>query len=182
MTQTLWITLFILLLLDLLLAAIRAGLLNARIPLLISHREHNSQGVERTLELLEKPRLRTSLRLGVVVLHFLMVGVSIWLFVLLTGSVPSFGLSLLLIGLAGLVIVVLEFALEGLILPQAEEWAIRFSGLAQVVDLVLSPISSLLLLLLGSPAMLEHRLSPVTEDELEILGRRRAARGRSGAG
>jgi CBS domain containing-hemolysin-like protein len=38
---------------------------------------------------------------------------------------------------------------------------------ARTIDFVLSPLSTLLTLLLGSPAMLEHRLSPVTEDELK---------------
>lgn len=165
--ETLWITLAVLIGLDMLLAAVRASLLNARLPYLLSLRQQYERGVDRAIALLEKPRLRTSLRLSVVMVHFMLLGVLIWLFWVFFGAAPSFGATLGLLALAGLFLLVLEFVLEGFILPRAELWAVRFSWLAQTIDFILSPISSLLVLLLGSPEMLERRLSPVTEEELK---------------
>jgi len=165
--ETLWITLAVLAGLDMLLAAVRASILNVRLPFLLTMRPQYERGVDRTMALLDKPRLRTSLRLGVVMVHFMLLGVAIWLFLLIFGASPTFGVALGLFALAGLVLLVLEFILEGFILPHAELWSVRFSWLAQTIDFLLSPISSLLVLLLGSPEMLEHRLSPVTEDELK---------------
>jgi CBS domain containing-hemolysin-like protein len=157
----------ILIFLDLLLAAVRAGILNARLTFLITLHEQYPRAVDRAVALIEKPRLRVGLRLGVVVLHFLLVGVGVWLFMLLVGSALQVGEALGLLALAALVLLALEFLMEGLILPHAELWATRFSGLLMAIDFLLSPVSTLLSRLLGSPAMLEHRLSPVTEDELK---------------
>lgn len=167
MIDTLWITLAVLIGLDMLLAAVRASILNVRLPFLLTLRPQYERGVDRAVKLLEKPRLRSSLRLAVVMVHFMLLGVAIWLFLLLFGVTPSFGLALGLLALAGLFLLALEFVLEGFILPRAEIWSARFSWLAQTIDFLLSPISSLLVMLLGSPEMLEHRLSPVTEDELK---------------
>lgn len=167
MTETLWIAFGILVFIDLLLAAVRSSMLNARLPFLLTLRAQYPRAVDRTVNLLEKPRLRTSLRLGLVAVHFMLLGVSIWLAVTLFGGAPSFWGALGLLALAALLLLIIEFALEGFILPKAEVWAARFSGLAQSIDFLLSPLSSVLVMLLGSPEMLEHRLSPVTEDELK---------------
>jgi CBS domain containing-hemolysin-like protein len=166
-TETFWIAFAVLFGLDMVIAMVRASILNARLPLLLTLRAQYESGVDRTVRLLERPRLRSSLRLGVVMVRFMLLGMIIWLFLLLAGGPPSFGLSLILLAAAGLVLLVIEFLLEGLILPHAELWAVRFSWLAQAIDFLLSPISSLLVLLLGSPDMLGHRLNPVTEDELK---------------
>lgn len=165
--ETLWVATIILTMLDLLLAAVRVSVLNVRLPYLLTLRERFPNGVDRMVLLLEKTRLRTSLRLSLVVVHFMLLGSLVWLYMLLVGYPPAFGVALLLLALVGLVLLAIEFALEGFILPKAEVWAVRFSGLAVMIDFLFSPLSSLLTLLLGSPAMLEHRLSPVTEDELK---------------
>lgn len=152
---------------DLLLAVVRFSVLNIRLPYLIALRDQHPQAVDQMMALVEKPRLRTSLRIAMMIVHFLLLGVSIWIYLLLSGKAPAFPLALLLLALAALTVLVIELLLEGMLLPQAEQWAIRFSGLARAIDALLSPLSSLLVLLLGPPAMLEHRLSPVTEDELK---------------
>lgn len=167
MIETLWITFVLLIGTDLLLAAVRFSVLNIRLPYLIALRDQHPRAVDAMMALVEKPRLRTSLRIGVIVVHFLLVGVTIWLYIMLAGGAPSIGVALLLLALAALLVLAVELLLEGAILPQAELWAIRFSGLARAMDTLLSPLSSLYVMLLGSPEMLEHRLSPVTEDELK---------------
>lgn len=164
---TLWIALGILIFIDLLFAAVRSSILNARMPYLIPLRERYPREVDRTMNLVQKPRLRTAMRLGLIEIHFLLVGTGAWLFTLLVGRAPGFGGALALLAIGALLVLVLEFLLEGMILPQAELWAVRFSGIALAVDGLLSPISSVLVNLLGNPNMLEHRMSPVTEDELK---------------
>lgn len=167
MIITLWATFIILLIIDLLLAVLRVTMLNTRMPLLISLRDRYPRAVDRTMALLGRPRFRISLGLVVVIFHYLLLGVGIWLFLYYRPQQPAFGLSLVLIALAGFFVLMVEYALEGMVLPRAETWAARFSALAEVIDWFLSPFSALLMLLLGSTSMLEQRLGPVTEDELK---------------
>jgi CBS domain containing-hemolysin-like protein len=164
---TLWITFCVILAIDLLLAVLRVSMLNVRMPQLIALRDKNRRAVEQTIALLGQPRFRISLGLVVVVIHYMLLGTAIWLYLSYTGGRPPSMWGMLgLLALAGFLLLVIEYGLEGMVLARAETWALRFSGLARLVDRVLSPFSSLLMLLLGSPAMLEQRLSPVTEDEL----------------
>ena len=116
MTITLWATFIILLLIDLLLAALRVSMLNTRMPLLITLRDRSPQAVERTIALLGKPRFRISMGLIVVIIHYLLLGVVIWLFLHYRSQTPPFALSLVLLALAGLVLLMIEYALEGLVL------------------------------------------------------------------
>lgn len=167
MIQELWIAFAVLLVVDLVLSLVRASLLNVRLSHLLSLREQTPQAVERTIALVEKPRLRVSLRLAVVIIHFMLLGTTTWLFLLISGITPSLALALGLCALGALLILVFEFALEGLVLPRAENLAMRVTSLAAGIDLLLSPLSSLLMLLLGTPAMLQNRLAPVTETELK---------------
>lgn len=145
----------------------RASLLNIRMPYLVTLREQDSAAVEKTIDRLERPRLRVSLRVGIVLARFFLLGVVVWLFLLYFGGVSGVWPALGLLTLASLVLLVLEFTVEGLILPRAEGLALRFSGLASGLDLLLSPISAILMQLLGSPTMLESRINAVTEDELK---------------
>ncbi|MBE0695459.1 MAG: HlyC/CorC family transporter [Anaerolineaceae bacterium] len=167
MIESLWITFAVLLVVDLIIAAMRVSMLNTRMPLLITLREKFPGEVDRTIKLLGNPRFRISLALVVVIIHYLILGVSIWIFLLYFGRAPALLAGLVMLALAGLILLMLEYALEGLVLPRAETWAARFSVFAGFLDFLLSPFSVVLMRLLGSPALLEQRLSPVTEDELK---------------
>jgi putative hemolysin len=165
--ETLWILFVILLALDLLLVAVRISMVNVRMPYLVSMRDQDSNTVEKTIRHLENPRMRVSLRLGILLLHFMLLGTSIWLYLQYFGGPPGVWGGMVLLALAALLLLVLEFAIEGLILPRAEVLALRFLPVASVLDFLVSPISALLLLLLGTPGVLENRLNAVTEDELK---------------
>lgn len=167
MIEELWIAFAILLTIDLALALVRSSLLNARLPHLISLRDQTPQAVERTIALLEKPRLWVSLRLGVIIVHFMLYGVGSWLFSLLTGFTPGLSLALGLFALGAMLLLTFEFALEGFVLPRAEKLALRLTILAATIDTLLSPLSSLFILLHGAPAILQNRMAPVTESELK---------------
>src|SRR5665811_1004216 len=84
------------LLLDWLLTAIRASLVHVRVPRLIDFRERNPESVERTLKLLESPRLRIGLRGSMVLLHFLLAAAAWQVFLDLTAALSSIILPLVL--------------------------------------------------------------------------------------
>lgn len=163
--ELVWLVVIGLIVIDLLFSALRGSVLNARLPALMELGEEFPEQVEATMELLEKPRLRTSLRLGVVITHFLLGGSAAWLTFLYVDR-PGFGLELLVVTAIALLLVVFEHLLEGLLLPRAEHWAIQFTTLARFFDFLLSPLSALYVRLLGSPALLKQRIGPVTEYEL----------------
>lgn len=167
MIERLWIAFAVLFATDLLLVLVRSSLLNARLPQLMGHREHSPRAVDRTIAMLEQPRLRVSLRLAVVIVHFWLFGLSAWLLLSLTGLTPSLSQALLLMGLGALLLLAVEFAVEGFVLPRAERLALRLTFLASVIDFLLRPFSAMLIWLLGSPGMLQNRLAPVTESDLK---------------
>jgi len=153
--------------LSLLLAAVRAALVYARLPILISLREQHPAAVDRAMHALDQPRLRITLRLTVVLSHFILAGL-FWL--LLNEWFPiSLGVSaeVALLAVAALVMVLLEYLLEGLILRRPEHWALRLLWIGRLLDFILSPISGVLLRLLGSSAALQRQQPSVTDDELK---------------
>jgi CBS domain containing-hemolysin-like protein len=160
-----WFLIVLLLLLDLLFTAVRGSLLNARLPALMDMGDDFPEKVQFTMELLDKPRLRTSLRLGAVLVHFLLGGMAVLMVVLQFSSLGT-GWKIGLVVGAALLLQVVEHLLEGALLPQAERWALRFAKAARGLDIVFSPLSAVMMRLLGSPTMLEQRMSPVTEYEL----------------
>jgi CBS domain containing-hemolysin-like protein len=165
--DVLWIGLAVLLLLDMALAAARASLLNSRLPHLLTLQEQNPEQVERTLHLVENLRLRVALRLMAILLHGLVAVLGWLLFTAYTGLAASFWLVVGVVFAALLLLLTLEFIVEGRILPEAESWAVRLTWLGRLVEFILRPFSVLLLPLLGSPDRVQRRYSPVTEEELK---------------
>ncbi len=160
-----WILTGIIFLLDLLLVAVKASMTYARLPQLFNLRETREQAVDRTVEVLENPKLKTSLRLSVILVHFLFVGlvtlllqpfmaeVGIWLFILF-----------LLVGM--MILSIIEFSVESLILKQPEENAIQMRFYAALVLFLFNPLSSLLMKILG-PNAAQVTLASMTEEELK---------------
>jgi putative hemolysin len=152
--------------LDLLVAAVRAALVHARLPHLIAMREQNADAVDRAIQVLERPRLRVSLRLAVVLVHFILAGLAWVLALELFPLASSAGLVVGLLFLAALVVLVLEFAIDGAILHKPEAWTMRFLRLGKLLDFLLSPLAMLMMRLLGKSTVLENQLSMVTDEEL----------------
>lgn len=167
MIATLWFSFAVILVIDLLLVAMRSGLLNTHQVTLITMHTRYPRQVERVTELLDSLRARVAMRTSLIMTHSLLLGISIWLFFQLGGAILSLWEALLLLLLAAGLLLVLEFAIEGFILSNAEVWAIRLVDFAWAIDWLLAPLSSLLLLFLGSPATLENHIASVTEDELK---------------
>jgi putative hemolysin len=153
--------------LDLLLAAVRAALVHARLPQLMKLRQQHPVAVDRTIRSLDEPRLRVSLRLAAVLIHFILAGLALILVLELFPQASSIGWMLLVLFAAGLILVIFEFAIEGAILHQPEEWALRFLGVGQLLDFILRPASATMMRLLGSSVVLMRQLDSVTDDELK---------------
>ncbi len=153
--------------LDVLLTAARAALVHARMPQLIEMSQDRPQALDRTIALLEEPRLRIMLRVGAVWVHFLMAGSVGLLFLQLLPGLASIGWVLLVMCGVALLTLGLEYAIEGLVLPKTELWAVRFTWLGRLLDFLLRPLSLIMIRLLGSPEALQRQLTAVTDDELK---------------
>ncbi len=153
-------------LVDIFLAILRAALVNVRVPQLMDPGSHESQQIERTINLLEKPRLRATLRVLVGLSHLLVAATVLAILekseILLTlaGKLSVFALVLL-------VLLALEFIFERLALVNPEEYALALTPIARVLDWIISPISGSLVRLQGRDANLPRRLGSVSEDELK---------------
>jgi putative hemolysin len=155
------------LLLDLVITAVRTSLTQARLPNLIDLREQHSTAVDRTVRLLEKPSLRVSMRLALVLVRFLLAASAVQLFqAMLAPASFGLGLAALVILLVAMLVLMLEFALEGQILRGGEVWALRLSGLGAFLDGLLQPLSRLLMALIGSNSQPGGTFSPVTDEDL----------------
>ena len=168
MNDSSWLFLFIILGLDSLLVLVRASYIHVRVPHLITLREQDHHRVERTLKLLEQPTLPAGLRVSVVFMH-LTLGMTSWvLLVDLLKRWPALWVLLLTITLLGITLMIIEFTLEGLVLRNPEQWALRLSALTRLIDLLLRPLTIILIRLLGPMELLQHGMGSVTEDELRI--------------
>ncbi len=154
------------LLLDLVVTAVRTSLTQARLPNLADLREQHPAAVDRTVRLLEKPSLRVSLRLALVLVRFVLAGLVLLLFQTLAGAASSLWAAALVMLLAALLVLMVEFTLEGRILGGAEAWALRLSGLGALLDGILRPIARLLMALTGSNSQPGGSFSPVTDEDL----------------
>lgn len=156
-----------LLLLDVLLAATRVSLLNARPLRLLSLRDEMQTGAEKTIALIENPRLRPALRFSQTLARILLAVIPMyWAW---QAWAESRSAAFILLGLAlllALILMSIEFTIEGSVLQDPERWSVRFSGFARGLVFVMTPLVYLPVSLLKSkwPAPLAAKM---TEDELK---------------
>ncbi len=170
MIDTLVLVLLVLLGLDVLFAITRTSLLNSRQAHLMIMHEHQPARVDRALAVINRPRLRASLRLAVIITRFLLAGL-VWLaFATWPGPtlVPSarIGLGFVVLFLAGVLLLMLEYTVEGRVLLKTENWAIRMAPVGAALDILLTPISALLMVLIGYTSLQKNPVE-VTEDDLK---------------
>jgi len=161
----LWILFFVILGLDLLFSIVRSSLLNSRPMQLIGMREMDPKGVELALSVLDKKRLRVSLRISMILMHFI---ISAFIYFIFISLFPQMAIWLVfgMVILAAFLLLLVEFALEGLVLHAPEKWAIRIAWLGDVMRFVFAPLAALMMAVLGSSENLQQRLGPVTEEEI----------------
>ena len=159
------------LLLDLVITAVRTSLTQARLPNLIDLREQRPAAVDRTLRLLERPSLRVSLRLALVLVRFLLAGSALLLFQAQASTSFTLGWATLVLLLVALLVLMLEFTHAGRILRSMgseQAWSLRLSGLGAFLDGLLRPFSRLLIALLGSNREPGGGFNPVTDEDLRV--------------
>ena len=161
----LWFILAILVLLDGLVAAVKAGFNHARLPYLLNLREGRGEVVEATISLIEEPRLRTSLRMAATLLHFGLAG---WFVAALLSTFPAANIWLVLLYLlVGMILLsILEYAVEARVLNDPEGAAIRLKPLARLLNFLFTPLSTVLLSVLG-PNANRVTLASMTEEDLK---------------
>lgn len=165
--RVLWIITAALLGLDLLIISVRVSLVNSRIPQLLSiGAQDEKRNLEPTMAIVEKISLRVALRFILIVFH-LMLAVMTYLLLALYVPGVTLGSALLVVLAAGLVIIGLEFGVEGSVRKNAEPWLIRMTPLARGIDILLRPFSSFYLMLLGDSTSIERIPGSMTEDELK---------------
>lgn len=118
------------------------------------------------MAIIEKISLRVSLRFILIVFH-LMLAVMTYLLLALYVPDVTLGVALLVVLAAGLVIIGLEFGVEGRVRKNAEPWLIRMTPLVRGIDVLFRPFSSFYLMLLGDSTSIERVPGSMTEDELK---------------
>ncbi|MEW5831028.1 MAG: hemolysin family protein [Chloroflexota bacterium] len=157
----------LLIVLDLLIAATRVSLLNARPLRLLSLRDGNKTDVDRVLRLIESRRLRASLRLSQVLARFSLAGVLFALIHAWFGTSPS--LIWFQVGgvvLLGMFMLVAEFAVEGNVIKDPDRWALNLGFFGSLLLIVFTPLVVLPLALLRSQDV-PPSMAQMTEDELK---------------
>jgi len=161
-----WIILILTVIIDLLFSAVRSSLLNTHPAQLIDLRDQDPEKVDKVLTILDKKRLRISLRISLILMHFLICASIILLLIHLIPTIQIWLLFLIVTGSAVLVLT-LEFAIEGLVLHNPETWALKLAPVGDLMEIFFTPIAALMMAVLGSPEALQTRLSPVTEEEIK---------------
>jgi putative hemolysin len=159
-----WLVVAIILALDLLIIAVKACLSHARLTHLLSIRENRGAAVDQTVSLIEEPRLRTGLRLAVMLVHILLAGLAVLIIIDIAPEI-SIWLILLYLLIGMVVLSLFEFALEALILKEPEENAVRLRGFGMLFNVLFSPLSALTMHILG-PNANKVTMANMTEEDL----------------
>ena len=160
-----WVVLIGVLVVDLVFSLARSSLLNPLPVQLRGMRDLDPAGTERILAILEKKRLRVSLRIAMIVMHFILSAVLLLLLLALQPQL-SIWLILLIVIVAAVLVLLAEFALEGMALHAPEKWAIRLSWVGNLILTVFAPAAALMMAVLGSSKVMQQRLGPVTDEEI----------------
>jgi CBS domain containing-hemolysin-like protein len=150
------ISIALLLILDLVIAATRVSLSNTH----LSKLDTDEKNVKSILLLVESPRLGAVLRLSQTLMRF---GIAVLSFMLL-GS-WTFGFQIIALILIALFMLLIEFTVESNVLENPESWALHLSLFGRILLFIFTPLVILPLLLLD-PRRIQR--DQMTEDELKL--------------
>jgi CBS domain containing-hemolysin-like protein len=168
-TFLLLISSLVLFALDLIVVGMRFAFEHASHARLLSRNDAPEPRVEQAVKLVRKfPRLQACLAFGRTSILFLWVGVVLYIVLWQPVELPLYVTAVLLI-LAALLLIWLEWLIRGLVLRDAEGWALRFSPLAQGVLFVLGPITGLTLYLSPSGQNGGGETSQLVVDDLKTM-------------
>ena len=136
---------------DLISSAAKSAFNHVRLPWLIGLAAENQAKVDKTINLIEKQGLRTALRLSVILSHFMLAGFTVLFFNQLLTAADSW-LIILILFVVMIIVIALEFVIEGKILASPEKSALKLSAVANIISKILSPLTKLMMSLLGEHA------------------------------
>ena len=161
-----WLLFVLFILLDVAYSLMRFSFVHVRVPVLLEIKEHKPTAAY-TLKMLENPRLGIMLRFTLVVNHALVAGFSfLWVSLFVFPQQP-WGMQLIIVSLIAAILLSVEYMLERLMANHVETWALRFTWLAGLLDILFSPITRLLIRLSGTPTLLQRSYQSITDDELK---------------
>lgn len=159
----LWVILAFFIIWDLLVTATRSAFLHARLTYLLGTLENQPEKVQKTINLLERPSLHAGLRLSNIISHFVIAGS---LTLALKVNYPNLLIWQILLVLAAVILMIslIEVVIEKAQVKNAEQSAMTWSGFATTLDALASPITRLLIGILGENAAKVNL--PVTDETL----------------
>jgi len=160
MLGVLWVIFFVITLVS---SAAKSSFTHVRLPWLLSLRIENQSKVDRTIALIEKQGLRTALRLSLVAAHYLLAGATI-LLLDRVAMIENIWLILLILLLVFVIVTAFEFLIERKILASSEKAALTWTGSANAISALFTPITKLMTAILGEFA--EKVTLSVTDESL----------------
>jgi CBS domain containing-hemolysin-like protein len=161
-----WILLIVFTVIDLFLSIIRVALFNARLPQLIDQGTADKDRLEKTIRILEKSRLRATMRVLTALMHVLVLA-CVWYLFTLTKLEIRFGGLIGIFAAILLLLLALEFLVERFPLKDPEAWAFALAPVANLLDLFFGPLISVFVRLQGTQDTIQRNLGSVSEDELK---------------
>ena len=161
----LWGLFAVIILLDLYFSAIKAAFTYARLPYLLSLKEQNESDLDRAIKVMERLRVRTTLRLAVLTTHLFAGGLLVLGLSRDGLKDASTGIFILCLLGALFILSILEYLIEGVVLKSPESVVLKLARPALVLDLVYTPLAWMTTALLGEKASVAT-LETMTEAEL----------------
>jgi putative hemolysin len=163
-----WYLFVILLLLKVAITMVYTSRKYVRLSSLLVIKEQTPESVERTINLLDKPNLDATLIAAWVMNHLLIAGMIFWFFFeqnyITDWSIwLVFAISLV----TALVLLVIEFLVEGFTLRNSQSWMVRLTPLGELIHFVFRPFAWLGGFLLRSSSGSNQILSATIEEELK---------------
>lgn len=159
----------VLLVLDLTIVGMRFAFEHASHARLLSRTDQPESRVDRAIQLVRKfPRLQASLALVRTTILFLWAGAALY-FVYWQPFDLSFLVTAIVLFVAALFLIWLEWIIRGVVLGDAEGWALRLAPLAQVLMVLLGPVAGLPLYLSPPGQNGDGEMGHLVVDDLKTM-------------
>jgi CBS domain containing-hemolysin-like protein len=165
-TTTLWATLGLVLVIDLVVIAVRAGYFNFRSSQLTALREINPITAERAKKTLENPNFSAAIRFNLGLVRFVFAGILLFIVESYLPNGEMFWLYFVILAAALCLLMVMEFGIERMVLQNMEKWVLRLMPFGEIINLIFYPIASLLTTIVDVPDAFKPGINSVTEDEI----------------
>ncbi len=132
---------------------------------LIAREDEIDNDIQPTVELINQPHFQPTLYLTQVFIHMVLVIVTM----LIAVELLSFSgwLPILLVAGVFLLVLIIEFSLQGMVFEDLDNYAIRFTPLARIVTVLLRPFSAFFMSFMGPLENVSSIFGPDFEDELK---------------